>query len=74
MLGAGEELKPKSPSIFHSNTMYQVSFFALFCLFCLSVDGIWFHVVSGLFLVHVYIPPIALDRCFVQDHYRTAVL
>ena len=43
-------------------------------LFCFSVDGVWFHVVSGLFFVHVYNPSITFDCCFVQDYNWAAVL
>ena len=43
-------------------------------LFCFSVDDIWFHVVPGLFFIHVYIPSITFGRCFVQDHYWTPIL
>jgi len=27
-----------------------------------------------LFFIHVYIPSIALDRCYVQDHHWAAIL
>ena len=43
-------------------------------LFCFSVDGVWFHVVSGLFFVHVYNPSITFGCCFVQDYNWAAVL
>ena len=41
---------------------------------CLSVDGIWFHVVSGLFFIYVYNPSTAINCGCIQDHYWVAVL
>ena len=50
----------------------QMFFFSAFVLFL--ADGVWFHVVPGLFSVHVYNPSIAFDCCYVQDYNWGAVL